>query len=90
MQKRNVTPTIQAAFGHPVKCGWEEDPNVAAVKWVEFVNPHCRGRDRAPQQLRQLWHIPCLRSGGSRATYCKGSMGKLRQRVYLLLTLDGS
>jgi hypothetical protein len=32
--KRYVTPAILNAFGHPVKCDWEEDPNVAAVKWL--------------------------------------------------------
>lgn len=31
---KDVTPVIYAAFGHPMKCGWTEDPNVAAVKWV--------------------------------------------------------
>lgn len=31
--KTDVTRTIYAAFGHPVKCGWQENPNVAAVRW---------------------------------------------------------
>lgn len=35
VQVKEVTPLIQKAFGHPVKCGWKEDPNVAAVKWVD-------------------------------------------------------
>jgi len=25
---------IDKQFGHPVKCGWPESPNVAAVKWI--------------------------------------------------------
>jgi hypothetical protein len=29
-----LTQLIEAAFGHPVKCGWSEVPNVAAVKWL--------------------------------------------------------
>jgi hypothetical protein len=30
-----LTRVIQRAFGHPVKCGWPEDPNVVAVTWIE-------------------------------------------------------
>ena len=30
-----LAPLIQRTFGHPVKCGWPEDPNVAAVTWTE-------------------------------------------------------
>jgi hypothetical protein len=30
----DLTPAIQEAFGHPVKCQSEEPPNVAAVKWM--------------------------------------------------------
>jgi hypothetical protein len=30
----NLTPSIQKAFGHPVKCKEEEPPNIAAVKWM--------------------------------------------------------
>lgn len=29
-----LTPVIQRAFGHPVKCGWPELPNVAAIAWI--------------------------------------------------------
>jgi hypothetical protein len=29
-----LTPLIEAAFGHPVKCQTEEPPNVAGVKWT--------------------------------------------------------
>ncbi len=29
-----VTPMIREAFGHPVKCGWQEPPNVAAIRWA--------------------------------------------------------
>lgn len=29
-----LTNLIERAFGHPVKCGWPEVPNVAAVKWL--------------------------------------------------------
>ena len=28
------TPLILAAFGHPVRCGRPEDPNVGAIKWL--------------------------------------------------------
>jgi hypothetical protein len=30
----HLTPTIEAAFGHPVKCQAEEPPNIAGVKWA--------------------------------------------------------
>lgn len=30
-----LAQTIRTAFGHPVKCGWPEYPNVAAVTWIE-------------------------------------------------------
>jgi hypothetical protein len=29
-----LTRLIESAFGHPVKCGWPEAPNVAAIKWL--------------------------------------------------------
>lgn len=29
-----LTNFIERAFGHPVRCGWPEPPNVAAVKWL--------------------------------------------------------
>jgi hypothetical protein len=29
-----LTPAIETAFGHPVKCQSEEPPNVAGVKWT--------------------------------------------------------
>ena len=28
------TPLVLATFGHPVKCGWPEDPNVGAITWL--------------------------------------------------------
>lgn len=31
---RDVSRLIVRAFGHPVKCGWPEEPNVAAVQWL--------------------------------------------------------
>lgn len=30
----DLTPSIQKAFGHPVKCQSPESPNVAAAKWM--------------------------------------------------------
>ena len=30
-----LTRTIEKAFGHPMKCGSPEEPNVAAVKWLD-------------------------------------------------------
>lgn len=29
-----LTEKIWQAFGHPVKCGWAESPNVGAVTWI--------------------------------------------------------
>lgn len=34
VSKLDLTPVILTAFGHPVKCQWEEPPNVAGVKWA--------------------------------------------------------
>lgn len=34
LEKLNLTPLIKQAFGHPVKCGWPEPPNVAAIRWL--------------------------------------------------------
>lgn len=34
VEKVELTPLITRAFGHPVKCGWPEAPNVAAIKWL--------------------------------------------------------
>jgi len=33
LQVRDLSPLIVRAFGHPVKCGWPEEPNVAVLKW---------------------------------------------------------
>jgi hypothetical protein len=30
-----LTRTVERAFGHPMKCGWPEAPNVSAVKWLD-------------------------------------------------------
>jgi hypothetical protein len=30
-----LTGLIENAFGHPVRCGWPESPNVAAIKWLD-------------------------------------------------------
>jgi len=30
----HLTEMVEREFGHPVKCGWPEQPNVAAVKWL--------------------------------------------------------
>jgi len=30
----DLTPAIERAFGHPVKCGYLETPNVAAITWL--------------------------------------------------------
>jgi hypothetical protein len=34
LKQVELTPLITQAFGHPVKCGWPEPPNVAAVRWI--------------------------------------------------------
>jgi hypothetical protein len=34
LTKVEITPVIVVAFGHPNNCHWEEDPNVAGVKWL--------------------------------------------------------
>lgn len=31
---RDLSPLIIRTFGHPVKCGWPEEPNVAALAWL--------------------------------------------------------
>jgi hypothetical protein len=30
-----LTLLLERAFGHPVRCGWPEVPNVVAVEWIE-------------------------------------------------------
>jgi hypothetical protein len=30
-----LTALVRTAFGHPVKCGWPESPNVAAIRWID-------------------------------------------------------
>jgi len=32
--KVDLSPAVLSEFGHPVKCGWQEAPNVAGVRWV--------------------------------------------------------
>lgn len=34
LDKVELTPLITRAFGHPVKCGWAELPNVLSLKWL--------------------------------------------------------
>ena len=34
VSEMQLTPAIETAFGHPVKCQSEEPPNVAGVKWT--------------------------------------------------------
>jgi hypothetical protein len=34
LEKIELTPLITREFGHPVKCGWPELPNVIALKWL--------------------------------------------------------
>jgi len=34
LESVSLTPLVTQAFGHPVKCGWPELPNVAALKWL--------------------------------------------------------
>jgi hypothetical protein len=34
LKQVELTPLIRKAFGNPVKCGWPEPPNVAAVRWL--------------------------------------------------------
>ncbi len=29
----DVSDLVVSAFGHPVRCGWHEDPNVAGIRW---------------------------------------------------------
>jgi hypothetical protein len=33
LRKIEVAPTIERVFGHPVKCGWPELPNVVGIGW---------------------------------------------------------
>ena len=30
-----LTHLVESTFGHPVKCGWPEVPNVAAIRWLD-------------------------------------------------------
>ena len=30
-----LTALVRGAFGHPVKCGWPESPNVGAIRWID-------------------------------------------------------
>jgi len=32
--KVQLTPLVETTFGHPVKCGTPEPPNVAAIRWL--------------------------------------------------------
>lgn len=34
LQSRDLAPLIHKAFGHPVKCGWPEVPNVGGITWL--------------------------------------------------------
>ncbi|MHB8540029.1 MAG: hypothetical protein ACYDCD_03675 [Candidatus Acidiferrales bacterium] len=34
IKKIDPTPLVLKTFGHPVKCTWLEDPNVAAITWL--------------------------------------------------------
>jgi len=31
---RDLTPLIYSKFGHPVRCGWPEAPNVGGITWL--------------------------------------------------------
>lgn len=35
LTKVSLSDVIWRAFGHPVRCGWPEDPNVGAVAWLK-------------------------------------------------------
>jgi hypothetical protein len=35
LTKISLSQVIWHAFGHPVRCGWPEDPNVGAIKWID-------------------------------------------------------
>lgn len=35
LTKVPLSQAIWHAFGHPVRCGWPEDPNVGAIKWID-------------------------------------------------------
>jgi hypothetical protein len=34
LQMKELTKLIENAFGHPVRCGWPEAPNVAGIAWL--------------------------------------------------------
>jgi hypothetical protein len=34
LTKEDISPLIYETFGHPVKCGWSEVPNVGGVAWL--------------------------------------------------------
>jgi|GEM_PF-896145 len=31
---QDITPLVYRTFGHPVRCGWSESPNVVGVAWI--------------------------------------------------------
>lgn len=35
LRRLPLTFLLENAFGHPVRCGWPESPNVLAVRWME-------------------------------------------------------
>lgn len=34
LKTKDLSPLIEKLFGHPVKCGWAEYPNVGAIHWI--------------------------------------------------------
>lgn len=38
LQSKDVSKLIYSVFGHPVRCGWPEPPNVAGVGWLPSGN----------------------------------------------------
>jgi hypothetical protein len=34
LERVSISRLITLTFGHPVKCGWPESPNVGAIRWV--------------------------------------------------------
>lgn len=35
LQISDISALVDRAFGHPVKCGWPERPNIGAIRWSE-------------------------------------------------------
>ena len=38
LRNRDISELIYSVFGHPVRCGWPEPPNVAGITWLPSLH----------------------------------------------------